>query len=64
MCWTCCLSRPAPSTSWIEVYLDFERLYALDQAGGFFITRAKRNLDARRVLQATTRLLARPQIAA
>ena len=30
-------------------YLDFERLYALDQAGGFFITRAKRNLDARRV---------------
>ena len=30
-------------------YLDFERLYTLDQAGGFFITRAKRNLDARRV---------------
>ena len=30
-------------------YLDFERLYALDQVGGFFITRAKRNLDARRV---------------
>ncbi len=30
-------------------YLDFERLYALDQAGGFFITRAKRNLDARRL---------------
>jgi hypothetical protein len=30
-------------------YLDFERLYALDQAGGFFVTRAKRNLDARRV---------------
>jgi hypothetical protein len=25
-------------------YLDFERLYALDQAGGFFVTRAKRNL--------------------
>ena len=23
-------------------YLDFERLYALDQAGGFFVTRAKR----------------------
>src|SRR5271170_5381404 len=33
-------------------YLDFERLYALDQAGGFFITRAKRNLDARRVYSA------------
>jgi len=30
-------------------YLDFERLYTLDQAGGFFVTRAKRNLDARRV---------------
>ena len=34
-------------------YLDFERLYALDQAGGFFVTRAKRNLDARRVYSAT-----------
>src|SRR4249919_3029769 len=33
-------------------YLDFERLYALDQAGGFFVTRAKRNLDARRVYSA------------
>src|SRR3954464_7809251 len=33
-------------------YLDFERLYTLDQAGGFFITRAKRNLDARRVYSA------------
>ena len=25
-------------------YLDFERLYALDRAGGFFITRAKRGV--------------------
>jgi hypothetical protein len=33
-------------------YLDFERLYALDQAGGFFVTRAQRNLDARRVYSA------------
>src|ERR1044071_2238504 len=33
-------------------YLDFERLYALGQAGGFFVTRAKRNLDARRVYSA------------
>src|SRR6201982_1097310 len=33
-------------------YLDFERLYALDQAGGFFVTRAKRNLEARRVSSA------------
>lgn len=30
-------------------YLDFKRLFALDQAKGFFVTRAKRNLDARRV---------------
>ena len=33
-------------------YLDFERLYTLDQAGGFFVTRAKRNLDARRLYSA------------
>jgi Domain of unknown function (DUF4372)/Transposase DDE domain len=33
-------------------YLDFERLYALDQAGGFFVTRAKRNLDTRRLYSA------------
>jgi len=30
-------------------YLDFERLYTLDQARGFFVTRAKQNLDARRL---------------
>ena len=30
-------------------YLDFERLYALHQTGAFFVTRAKRGLDARRV---------------
>ncbi len=30
-------------------YLDFERLYALHQAGAFFVTRAKAGLDARRV---------------
>jgi len=33
-------------------YLDFKRLYALDQARGFFVTRAKRNLDARRLSSA------------
>ena len=33
-------------------YLDFERLYGLDQARGFFVTRAKRNLDARRLYSA------------
>ena len=30
-------------------YLDFERLYALHQKGAFFVTRAKRNMDVRRV---------------
>ena len=30
-------------------YLDFDRLYALHQAGSFFVTRAKRGMDARRV---------------
>jgi hypothetical protein len=35
-----------------RAYLDFKRLYALDQAKGFFVTRAKRNLNARRVYSA------------
>jgi IS4 transposase len=35
-------------------YLDFERLYRLHQTGAFFITRAKRGMDARRVYSATT----------
>lgn len=35
-------------------YLDFERLYALHQALAFFVTRAKSNLDARRVYSAAT----------
>jgi len=30
-------------------YLDFERLYGLGQQGAFYVTRAKRNMDARRV---------------
>lgn len=33
-------------------YLDFGRLYALHQAGAFFVTRAKRGMDARRVYSA------------
>jgi hypothetical protein len=35
-------------------YLDFARLYALSQAGAFFVIRAKSNLDARRVYSADT----------
>ena len=30
-------------------YLDFGRLFALHQAGAFFVTRAKRGMDARRI---------------
>ena len=33
-------------------YVDFSRLYALHQAGAFFVTRAKSNMDARRVYSA------------
>jgi len=33
-------------------YVDFARLHVLDQAGAFFVTRAKSNLDAHRVYSA------------
>ena len=35
-------------------YVDFARLYVLHQAGAFFVTRAKSNLDAHRVYSAPT----------
>ena len=35
-------------------YLDFARLYKLHQAGAFFVTRAKRGMNARRVYSAQT----------
>ena len=35
-------------------YVDFERLYAMHQAGAFFVTRAKVGMDARRVYSART----------
>jgi hypothetical protein len=35
-------------------YVDFARLYGLHEAGAFFVTRAKSNLDAHRVYSATT----------
>jgi hypothetical protein len=35
-------------------YLDFKRLYALHQASAFFVTRAKSNMDARRIYSANT----------
>jgi len=45
------LLLPEPGAIYImdRAYLDFGRLYALHQAGSFFVTRAKANLDARRV---------------
>ena len=35
-------------------YVDFERLHVLHQAGAFFVTRSKSNLDARRLYSAPT----------
>ena len=35
-------------------YIDFARLYVLHQAGAFFVTRAKSNLNAHRVYSAST----------
>ena len=35
-------------------YLDFARLYKMHQGGAFFVTRAKRGMDARRVYSALT----------
>jgi hypothetical protein len=45
---------PEPGTFYVmdRGYLDFTRRYALDQAGSFFVTRAKRNMNARRVYSA------------
>src|SRR5438445_13247011 len=37
-------------------YLDFERLHVLQQAGAFFVTRAKANLDAHRIYSAAVDL--------
>jgi hypothetical protein len=48
------LLLPEPGAFYVmdRGYQDYARLYALDQAGSFFVTRAKRNLDARRVYSA------------
>jgi hypothetical protein len=35
-----------------RAYLDFERLFALDQSAAFFVTRAKTNTDTRRIYSA------------
>lgn len=48
------LLLPAHGAFWVmdHGYLDFARLYALDQAGSFFVTRAKRNMNEWRVYSA------------
>lgn len=45
---------PEPGAFYImdRAYLDFARLYALHQAGSFFVTRTKSNLNARRLYSA------------
>lgn len=45
---------PEPGSFYVmdRGYLDFARLYTLDQAGSFFVTRAKRNMNARRLYSA------------
>jgi hypothetical protein len=48
------LLLPEPGSFYVmdRGYLDFKRLYVLDQAGSFFVTRAKRNMNARRLYSA------------
>lgn len=48
------LLLPEPGAFYVmdRGYIDFARLHILDQAGAFFVTRAKSNLNARRVYSA------------
>jgi hypothetical protein len=45
---------PEPGAIYVmdRAYVDFQRLHTLHQAGAFFVTRAKSNLDARRIYSA------------
>ena len=49
------LLLPEPGAFYVmdRGYQDYARFFALDQAGSFFVTRAKRNLDARRLYSAS-----------
>ena len=49
------LLLPEPGAFYVmdRGYTDFARLYALDQAGSFFVTRARCNMNARRVYSAS-----------
>jgi len=50
------LLLPEPGAIYVmdRGYIDFARLYVLQQAGAFFVTRAKSNLDAHRVYSSPT----------
>jgi Domain of unknown function (DUF4372)/Transposase DDE domain len=50
------LLLPEPGAIYVmdRGYVDFERLFALHQAGAFFVTRAKSNMDWRRIYSAAT----------
>ena len=50
------LLLPEPGAIYVmdRGYVDFARLHVLHQAGAFFVTRAKSNLDAHRVYSAST----------
>ena len=45
------LLAPEPGAIYVmdRGYVDFSRLFALHQAGAFFVTRAKSNMDAKRL---------------
>lgn len=45
---------PEPGATYVvdRAYLDFRRLHKLDQAGAFFVTRAKKNFRCRRIYSA------------
>ena len=45
---------PEAGAIYVRGYVDFARLYVLHQAGAFFVTRAKSNIDAHRVYSAPT----------
>jgi Domain of unknown function (DUF4372)/Transposase DDE domain len=47
---------PEPGAFYVmdRAYVDFARLHVLSQAGAFFVTRARKNLNARRLSSAST----------
>jgi Domain of unknown function (DUF4372)/Transposase DDE domain len=50
------MQLPEPGAIYVmdRGYVDFARLYVLHQAGAFFVTRAKSNIDARRLYSASS----------